>query len=84
MSARNFTAPEFLTAGLGDVTALCRLTDEITALNKHLAAQGRHFTRRELLDLQDNLNTLALFVARIKSLVSERIAVLTAGGFNGD
>jgi len=82
MSTRNF-APEFVTGGLGDPTSLRSLTDEVTALSTQLAAERSRYTRQELTDIRDNLNTLALVIARIKRLVSERIAVLTAGGFNG-
>ncbi len=83
MSTQNF-APEFLATLMGDPAALCRLTDEVTVLSTHLAAEPSHCTRQELTDIRDNLNTLALVIARIKRLVSERIATLTAGGLNGD
>lgn len=82
MSARNFD-PGFAVGGLGDPTSLRRLTDEVTALSMQLAAERSRYTRQQLTDVRGNLNTLALVIARIKRLVSERIAVLTAGGFNG-
>ncbi len=82
MSTRN-SNPAWGTAGVGDPMSLSRLTNEVTALSTELVAQRSRYTRLELVDIRDNLNTLALIIARIKRLVSERIAVLTAGGFNG-
>ncbi len=82
MSARDL-APGLAIAGLGNPASLRRLTEEITALNTELAEERSGYTSQELFDLRNNLNTLALAIVRIKRLVSERIAVLTAGGFNG-
>ncbi len=82
MSTQNFD-PGFCVSGVADPTSLSRLTEEVTALSTELVAERSRYTRRELFDIRNNLNTLALVIARIKCLVSERIAVLTAGGFNG-
>jgi hypothetical protein len=73
-----------LSAGLGHPTALYRTAGEIAAFNMHLAAEGKHRTRGELLDIQTALNTLALAIARVERMVTERIAALTAGARNGN
>ena len=71
-------------AGLGHPTAVYRTAGEIAAFNTHLAAEGQHRTRGELLDIQTALNTLALAIARVGRIVTERIAALTAGARNGN
>ncbi len=64
--------------------ALHRMAGEITAFSMRLAAEGRHCTHRELLDIQNTLNTLALAIARVERVVTERIARLSTGGCNGN
>ncbi len=82
MSARDF-APAFAIGGLGDPLSIRRLTDQITALSTQLAAEPGRYDRQELFEIRDNLGALALAIVRIKRLVSDRIAVLTAGACNG-
>ena len=73
-----------LSASLGHPTALYRTAGEIAAFNVRLAAEGKHRTRGELLDIQTALNTLALAIARVERIVTERITALSTGGRNGN
>lgn len=71
-------------SGWGDPTALQRMAGEIAAFNTRLAAEGGHCTHRDLLDIQNALNTLALAIARVEREVAERITALSTGGRNGN
>jgi len=71
-------------SGWGEPTALQRMADEIAAFNTRLAAEGRRCTPRDLLDIQNALNTLALAIARVERAVTERITALSTGGRNGN
>jgi len=63
-------------SGWGHPTALDRMAAEIAAFNTRLAAEGRNCTRRDLLDIQAALNALALEIARVERVVTERIGAL--------
>jgi len=71
-------------SGWGEPTALQRMAAEIAAFNTRLAAEGRHCSRRDLLDIQNALNALALAIARVEREVTERITALSTGGRNGN
>lgn len=78
MNARDLNL-EAWSCGWGEPTALRRMAAEVAVFNTRLAAEGRHCTRRDLLDIQNALNTLALAVARVERAVTERITTLRRG-----
>ncbi|MGD0072842.1 MAG: hypothetical protein ABSD31_00715 [Candidatus Binataceae bacterium] len=66
-------------SGWGDPNALKRMAAEITAFNKRLIAEGSNCKRRDLLEIQNALNTLAIAIGHVERAVTERITVLKRG-----
>ncbi|MGO9356784.1 MAG: hypothetical protein ACLP1D_03810 [Xanthobacteraceae bacterium] len=66
-------------SGWGDPSALRRMAAEITAFNKRLSADGNNSTPRDLLEIQNALNALAIAIGHVERAVTERITVLKRG-----